>query len=440
MISFYKTSKYSGNHENNSNFKVKSSDFTLQLNEKIKLQKVLGFGGAFTEAAALTFSKLSKANQEKILMAYFDQETGLRYNLGRVAIHSCDFALENYTYVDDYDETLTSFSIKREYQWVIPMIKDAIRVRKSQIQLLASPWSPPAWMKSNNDMNHGGKLLPKYYQTWANYYLKFIEAYTKAGLNIFAISVQNEPAAKQIWDSCEYTAEEERDFVSNFLGPTIQSSQYKDVKIIIWDHNRDILFERADTVLKDPKANQYVWGTGVHWYVSEAFENLTKIHHKYPDKHLLFTEGCIEGGVALNEFKSGERYVRNMIGDFSNHCEGYIDWNLLLDDQGGPNHVGNYCDAPIICDTKNDIVHFNSSYYAIGHFSKYIDIGALRIQSESNHPFLRQVAFKNPDDSIVVIIQNETEEETTINIDYKNNKEPISIDKRSINTIILRGE
>ncbi len=440
MLTYYETSKYSGYHQLINDYKVNMSDFTLNINKEKKFQKVLGFGGAFTEAAALTFSKLSKVNQKRIIKAYFDQSEGLRYNLGRVAIHSCDFALENYTYVDKNDLDLSTFSIERDFKWVIPMIKEAEKVRGTDIALLASPWSPPAWMKSNNSMNHGGELLPAYHQVWANYFVKFLESYHQAGLNVFAVSVQNEPAAKQVWDSCLYTAEQERDFVKYYLGPTIANSAFKDTNIIIWDHNRDILVERTKVVYDDKDASQYVWGAGVHWYVSEAFENLTKVHKMYPEKHILFTEGCIEGGVRLNDFTSGERYARNMIGDFSHYCEGYIDWNLVLDETGGPNHVGNFCDAPIIGDTQNDQIIINSSYYAIGHFSKFVDPGAYRIESTSDHPFVKQVTFENPNGDIVVVLQNESEEDTTLTLKIRASSDTIKIKRRSIVTLILRGE
>ena len=156
---------------------------------------------------------------------------------------------------------------------------------------MASPWSPPAWMKTNNEMNRGGKLLPEYREAWAKYYTKFIRAYEKEGINIWGITVQNEPEAVQTWDSCIYTEHEERDFIRDYLGPIMHAEGLKDVKILIWDHNRDVIVRRAAGVLSDPEAAKYVWGTGFHWYVSEEFENVGKVHEMFPDKHLLFTEG-----------------------------------------------------------------------------------------------------------------------------------------------------
>ena len=440
MIKHYESSKYDGYFHKEIEEISENSKYVIKVDKQFKHQTILGFGGAFTEASAFTFASMSLENQNKVLNLYFNPKTGLRYNLGRVAIHSCDFALENYTYVNDYDITLESFNIARDFKWVIPMIRAAESIKQSPISLMASPWSPPAWMKTNNDMNHGGSLKPEFYQTWANYYTRFIKAYKQAGLNVFAISVQNEPAAKQVWDSCLYTAEEERDFVKNYLGPTMHNHGYQDINIIVWDHNRDQMVERADVILNDEKANQYVWGIGVHWYVSEAFENLSQFHHMFPDKHILFTEGCIEGGVRLGSFETGERYVRNMIGDFANYCEGYIDWNLLLNEQGGPNHVGNYCDAPVIYDTKNEVVHVNSSYYAIGHLSQYVEVGAKRIESALNHPHLKHVAFENPNGDIVIVIQNETEEDVEIQLVLEKEVCFLNIKKRSISTLIAKDD
>ncbi|MFW5842046.1 MAG: glycoside hydrolase family 30 protein [Bacillota bacterium] len=436
MIKHFESSKQSDKYHKLVNKSTDNTGTPLVYDKHKTYQTVLGFGGAFTEAAAYTFYQMTPKQQEEVLHAYFNKETGLGYTLGRVSIHSCDFGLGNYTYLNDGDDTLESFSIARDQHYVIPMIKRAAKIANDPLHILASPWSPPAWMKTNNDMNHGGKLLPKYYQTWAEYYVKFLDAYKSSGVNVDMLSVQNEPAAKQVWDSCVYTAEEERDFVKHYLGPTLKKSIHKDVKLLIWDHNRDIIVDRARTVLEDQDASKYVWGTGFHWYMSEAFENLETVHNLFPNKHLLFTEGTIEGGVALGEFRTAARYARNMIGDFSHYNEGHIDWNLLLNEQGGPNHVGNYCDAPIIFDRKTQTVHYNPSFYAIKHFSAHVQPGAKRIASTLSSDRLKHVAFVNPDDSIAIVIQNESDTDATITIDNTH----LTITAQSISTLILRGE
>ncbi|UOY91581.1 glucosylceramidase [Ectobacillus sp. JY-23] len=379
----------------------------IEITDTETYQTIIGFGGAFTEAAAYTLSQMPTEKRQEVLKKYFDPNEGLGYTIGRVAIHSCDFALGNYTYVEENDVELKSFDIARDRQWVIPLIQDAMKVKGGTMPLLASPWSPPAWMKSNQEMNNGGQLLPAYRDAWATYYTKFIRAYREEGLDIWGITVQNEPAAVQVWDSCIYSAEEERDFVKNHLGPIMHEAGLADVKIIIWDHNRDLIVERASTVLEDPEAAKYVWGTGLHWYVSEEFDKVGEVHRRFPDKHLIFTEGCQEGGVKLGEWFTGERYARNMIGDLNNWVEGYLDWNLVLNEEGGPNHVGNLCDAPIIADTKTKELHYNSSYYYIGHFSKFIRPGAVRIKLTNHNEQLQSTAFRNEDGTIAIVVMNE---------------------------------
>lgn len=378
----------------------------LKLDPDVTYQTVIGFGGAFTEAAAYTLSQIKPEDRASVIKSYFHPEDGLGYTMGRTHIHSCDFALENYTYVEDNDEELKTFSIEREFKYVIPLIRDAVAAKGSDLTIFSSPWSPPAWMKTNGDMNHGGKLKPEYRETWALYFTKYIKAMEEAGIPIWGVTVQNEPEATQIWDSCRYTAEEERDFVKDHLGPVLEREGLKDKAIIVWDHNRDLLVDRARTILTDEAAARYIWGTGVHWYVSEEFENLSVVHEEFPDKHLIFTEGCIEGGVKPGSWDTGERYGRNIMGDLNNWLEAWVDWNLALNEVGGPNHVGNYCDAPVIADTKTGEVSYNSSYYYIGHFSKFIRPGAVRIGSSVSGCGITATAFRNTDGIIAVVVMN----------------------------------
>lgn len=387
----------------------------IVVNSQHTYQEFMGFGGAFTEAAAYTWSNMPESKRGEVLQAYFCKDKGLAYVLGRVHIHSCDFALENYTYVEVGDMDLSTFDMSREDRWVVPMIKGAMALVEGPLKLLASPWSPPGYMKDTGEMNYGGSLLKACYQLWADYFVKYIEGMHTRGIPIWAVSVQNEPLATQVWDSCIYTAEQERDFVKDYLGPTLKKSS-PETKIIIWDHNRDVLVERGAVVLSDPDAAQYVWGTGNHWYVSEAFENLSVLHHLFPDKHILFTEGCVELTTTaenamfngyLGAWSNAERYGRNIIGDFNNWSRGWIDWNLLLNEEGGPNHVYNYCEAPLMFNRETNEILYNHSYYYIGHFSKYLEVGAKRLKIQVTQKDVHAVAFRNPSGEIVVIAQNE---------------------------------
>lgn len=377
----------------------------INIYPQIEYQEIDGFGGAFTEAASTTLDKLSKENREKVLKLYFDPIEGIGYNLGRVHINSCDFSLGNYTCVEENDQTLETFQINRDKQSLIPMIKEAMRY--NSIEMLASPWSPPAYMKTTNEMNNGGKLKAEYFELWAQYYVKFIQAYKDCGVDIQAITIQNEPKATQTWDSCVYTAEEERDYLKNYLGKAMQDIG---VKVFFWDHCKERVVDRANVMLSDLEAAKYVEGVAFHWYSGDHFEELEMFHKLYPNKKLIFSEGCYEYSLGMEEgWKIGEKYAHDMIGNFNNYCGAFIDWNLLLDETGGPNHVGNFCDAPIMADTKNDIVEIHSSYYCIGHFSKYLKKGAKRIGSSKYTKDLETVAFKNPDGSLVVVILNATD-------------------------------
>jgi glucosylceramidase len=410
------------------------------INPALQFQTIEGFGGAFTESAAVTLGKMSAKNQKQILSAYFDPAKGHGYSLCRTHINSCDFSLGNYAYTETPGDTkLKDFSIERDRKALLPMIKKAHAMNKKGFKLFASPWSPPAWMKTTGKMNQGGTLKPEYRAAWAQYYVRYIREYEKAGVKIWGVTVQNEPMATQTWDSCIYQAEDERDFVRDHLGPTLAKAGLGHVKIIIWDHNRDLLVYRASVAYSDPKAAKYIWGTGFHWYVNDKFENVALHHDAWPDKKLLFTEGCQEGGPHTGEWPLGERYARSMISDLNKWTVGWVDWNLLLDETGGPNHVGNMCSAPILADTKNDQVLFQSSYYYIGHFARFIKAGAKRILCATTKDALESTAFMNPDGSIAVVVLNQTE----LPINYILHDHQWSVTTvappRSISTFVIGG-
>lgn len=404
----------------------------------VKYQQIQGFGGAFTDAAAQTLLKLPAAKQEQLLHAYFDPVNGLGYTLCRTHINSCDFSTENYAYDEkDGDVDLKEFSIDRDKKALIPMIKRAQAISNNGFKLFASPWSPPWWMKTNGEMNHGGKLKPEYRDAWANYYVRYIKEYDKLGIPIWAVTVQNEPAAKQPWASCLYSAEEERDFVRDHLGPTFAKAGL-DTHIIIWDHNRDIMYERIKGVMDDPEAAKYVWGLGFHWYVADLFDNVQRAHDTWPDKHLILTEACQEGGPHTGEWAPAERYARSEMQDLNHWAEGWVDWNLALDEQGGPNNVGNYAASPVIVDTKTGDIKYQASFYYLGHFSKFVRPGAYRVLSAPTSDSLETAAFVNPDGSTVVVIMNRTE--IPVRFDLKLGKEAAQMDapQHSIQTIVIK--
>jgi glucosylceramidase len=382
----------------------------LVVNTHRRFQRIEGFGGAFTEAAATTWQQLPPAVAQALLRAYFDPEAGHGYTFNRVHMNSCDFSLGHYAHAAvPGDAALAHFSIERDRQALLPMIKAAMAVAGRPMKLLVSPWSPPAWMKSNGAMNNGGMLLPEHAATWAQCYVRFIQAYEAEGVPIWGVSVQNEPDATQRWDSCIYTAEQERDFVRDHLGPALHAAGLAHIRIVVWDHNRDQMVQRADVVYSDPEAAKYVWGCGFHWYVEDHFDHVGLLHDAYPDKQLLFTEGCQEGGPHLGEWAPAERYARSIISDLNHWTVGWIDWNLLLNETGGPNHVGNFCSAPMMADRERGELMPQASYDYLGHFSRFIHPGAQRVLCSASSEDLACTAAVNESGSVAVVVLNRSE-------------------------------
>ncbi len=410
----------------------------------VTFQTMVGIGGALTDASAETYAKLPEAAQKELMTAYYDGKKGIGYNFARTNIASCDFSSETYNYVEANDSLLKTFSVAHDEQFRIPFIKKAIEAAGGKLPLFVSPWSPPAWMKDNNSSIRGGKLLEKYKQAWANHYVKFIKTYEKIGIPVWGLSVQNEPMAVQSWESCVYTAEDERDFVKKYLGPTLQKSGLQDKKLIVWDHNRDLIYQRATVMMNDPEAAKYVWGFGFHWYETWTgsdmqFGNLKMVHEAFPDKKLIFTEGCVEkfGLNRVNDWKLGEKYGYSMLNDFNCGTVAWTDWNILLDETGGPNHVGNFCFAPIHADTKTGKLIYTNSYYYIGHFSKFIQAGAKRIASSSNRDKLQTTAYINPDGKIAAVILNTTDEKFAFKLCIAGKAADLVSRPHSIMTVVL---
>jgi len=403
-------------------------------------QTIEGIGGAMTDAAAETFSKLSKEKQAEFLKLYFDEKEGIGYSLGRTNINSCDFSSDMYTYVKEGDKDLTSFDLSHDMKYKIPLIKAAFSVTNGKMKLFVSPWSPPAFMKDNNNMLQGGKLKAEYYQSWANYFVKFINGYEKEGIPVWGLTVQNEPMAKQTWESCIYTAEDELNFIKKYLGPTLQKNKLQNKKLIAWDHNRDLLYHRAMTLFSDPDARKYIWAIGFHWYENWnggwQFSNLQRFKESFPGIQTLLTEACNYpfSWETINDWKWGEIYGQNMIEDFNNGAVAWTDWNILLDEVGGPNHVKNYCFAPIHAKTQEGSLHLMNSYYYIGHFSKFVRPGAKRISTSSNRAQISCTGFKNTDGSIVLIYLNKTDEKFQSKLILQQQETTVEVLPHSIGT------
>jgi glucosylceramidase len=414
---------------------AKEAEVFVFVNPDKTFQTLTGIGGAITDASAEVFAKLSSQKQQEFLLAYFDKGKGIGYSLIRTNINSCDFSSDSYTYINEGDKELKSFNIEHDKQFKIPLIKKAIQTAGGKLLLYASPWSPPAFMKSNHEMFRGGKLLPDFFTSWATYFTKFIKAYEADGMPVWGITLQNEPMAVQTWESCLYTAEEERDFLKNFLGPVMVQQGLGDKKIIVFDHNRDFMVQRANIILGDPEAAKYVWGIGFHWYETwsgskHMYDNVRNVYESFPEKNLIFTEGCAErfNPEHFQYFPNGERYGVSMINDFNNGTVAWTDWNILLDQFGGPNHKGNFCYAPVHANTETGELIYTPSYYYIGHFSKFIKPGAKRISTATSRSNLLATSFLNTNGKIATIVMNQTE----IPVSYK-----LSIGSQSVDVEIL---
>ena len=440
----------------------------IRLHPESRFQEITGFGGSFTEASASLLNRLSPENRKKVIDAYFGEE-GARYSLTRTHMNSCDFSLGQYSYAPEEDDMeLASFSIKEDMDDIIPMIKEAQEVSRDGFKIVSSPWTAPPWMKDNKDWR-GGKLLPKYYDTWALFFSKYLDAYAEQGIDIWGFTVENEPLGNDNnWESMHFTAKEMTDFVQNHLGPRLEADGKSDVKILGYDQNREHLNEWVDEMFRDEASSKYYDGTAIHWYAStfEVFpEALQYAHQKAPDKHLIQTEACVDAEVPKWQddawYWSKEatdwgwdwapedqkplhpkyvpvyRYARDIIGCLNNWVDGWIDWNMVLDRQGGPNWFENWCVAPVLVDPDQDEVYFTPIYYTMSHFSRFIRPGAVRIGVENTDDSLQVTAAENPDGTIAVVILNQGSEPTNFSLGLGENTTDITIDGQALQTIVV---
>lgn len=407
----------------------------VKIDYKKKCQKIIGFGGAFTVSSSEAMKGVSEPIRKKAMEAYFDTEKGIGYNFCRTHMGSCDFSLENYSYNDTSgDINMDCFSVECDEKSILPMIKDA-QMYREDLLLYSVPWSPPAWMKTNEEMSNGGKLKEEYKKAYALYFVKYLEEYQKRGVSIWGITPQNEPVEIQEWASCYYTAPEEADFIRNYLYPALYEHRLSDVKIMIWDSNKDQLYERVAEMSKDLFLKHHIFGAAFHWYSGDYFDKLDAVHKDFPSMNMVSTESCVVFPENLEDWSIGERYGHEIIGDMNHWTNGYIDWNLFLNEKGGPNLADNYCASPIILDSeKNDLIYLNSYYY-IGHFSKYIQRNSIRLACETEE--VEACAFLRPDNTLVTVIMNSSNLEVEIIVE--NGMEDINLKMlpHSIYTILL---
>ncbi len=468
IMNVYETSE-SGNALTLINaFQTADQTLTIRVDPEKQFQKITGFGGSFTEASAFLLNKLSPANRKKVLDAYFSEE-GARYSLTRTHIASCDFSLNNYTYAKvENDLDLKHFTIQDDKADLIPMILEAQKISKDGFKIIASPWTAPPWMKDNKSYV-GGKLLPQFNDVFALYFSKYLTAYKKEGIDIWGVTVINEPHGNgNNWESTLFSPKEMTDFVQNHLGPKLEKDGWGEVKIFGYDQNRAGLKEWVDEMYRDEKSSKYYAGAAIHWYEStyDYFpEALQYAHNKAPGKHLIETEGCVDSEVPKwkddkwywqkeatdwgwdwasekdkhlhPKYAPVNRYATDIIGCLNNYVDGWIDWNMVLDTQGGPNWFKNWCVAPVIVSPEKDEVYFTPLFYVMAHFSKFMRPGAVKIGCEINHKEVMATAVQNPDGSIVIALFNPTD--TSYNITLNINKEikSIAINSKALQTIVL---
>ena len=415
----------------------------VNIHPDVRYQALHGFGGTFTEATGYCLNQAGEALADEIIKAYFGKD-GLCYTQGRVHLDSCDASLSNYSAMEDPKDTeLHSFSLKRDKEYLIPWIKRAQAEAGRPLSLMVSPWSPPPFMKTNGEKNNGGKLKPEYRALWAKYMCRFILEYRKQGIDFAMLSLQNEPKAVQIWDSCIWTAEEEREFLREYLLPEMRKQGLSDMEVLIWDHNKERALERTQTILCDDEMRQAVAGTAVHWYSGTHFEQLAMLRQLYPEKRIVFNEGCVEYRIfdKGNYLRSARMYAREIIGNLNGGADAFIHWSLVFNPEGGPNHVSNFCEGVVFCDAKNQKITYTLPYYYIGHFSRYIQPGAVRIGFSRFTEDLDVTAFQNPNGERVVVLLNKTDEDMEIVLrETDAHCCPLIIPGDSIVTVVYGGE
>ncbi|QXP65118.1 glycoside hydrolase family 30 beta sandwich domain-containing protein [Polaribacter sp. HaHaR_3_91] len=467
-VEVYETSEAGNKLTQITDFVPVENAATITLNPKKTFQTITGFGGAFTESSAYLLNKLSQKNRDTIIQAYFSEE-GANYSLTRTHMNSCDFSLSQYSYSPVADDVkLEHFTIKDDMDDLIPMIKDAMNASKDGFKIFASPWTAAPWMKDNNEWV-GGKLLPKYYDTWALFFSKYIDAYEAEGIDIWGFTVENEPHGNgNNWESMHFTPKEMTDFVEIHLGPKLEKDGYGDKIILGYDQNREGLKEWVDEMYRSESSSKYFDGTAIHWYEStyEIFpEALQYAHDKAPEKYLIETEGCIDSEIPVwqddawywkkeatdwgydwrepenkylhPKYAPVNRYARDIIGCLNNWVDGWVDWNMVLDTKGGPNWFENWCVAPVIVDPEKDEVYFTPLYYTMAHFSKYIRPEAKVIELENSDKDLQVTAAQNTDGSIAVVVFNEGKTKKSFKISLGEKETNINIDAQALQTIMI---
>ena len=370
----------------------------INLYPEIEAQIWNGFGGAITEAAAYNYSLMSGEQKRTLTKAYFSPER-MNYRLVRIPIDSCDFSLGQYTGFEHVEK------------YILPMLRDAEEAHGGPLAVLLSPWSPPVEWKSNDTREQGGRLLKEYYGDYAEYLCQYILRYKESGFFVKALTLQNEPHAVQTWDSCIWTAAEQKRFLRDHMWPAMERNGLTDIEVYLWDHNKERVYEWMREVIDD-KTDHMVAGAAVHWYSGDHFEALRLCREQFPGKKLIVSESCFEYRVygSVAPVFAAQKLAHEIIGDLNNGVSAFCDWNLLLDEHGGPCYAENFCLAPFLYDTGVKKLKPQLLQKYLELFSHSICPGSVCIAHSCCGSSVEATAWKRPDGSLSLILLNNAEE------------------------------
>lgn len=479
--------------------KGKRADQKKKRNQKIeveiqlaeKFQKIIGFGASFTESSAWNLATVPGETRKEVLTKLFSPKEGAGFTLTRTHINSCDYSNGHYTYIEDGDLELASFSINEDKKGfsgnenaqvqgvelvdstydLIPMILEAQSIPGADFRIISSAWSPPSWMKAHETgIMTNGSLKPEHYGLWAKYLSKYLSAYKKEGINIWGITPQNEPlhAHDARWDSNGFTPEQGRDFVRDHLGPQLEKDGHlkvgdldAGVRILIYDHNKSMMNNYVTPTYEDAEASKYAWGTAFHWYASSGLEKedfygseLDKLHEAWPEKGMIHTESSIDIDVNdpigqywrestdyAGKFVPFDTYAYDIITDLNHGTQGYVEWCVILSHKGQPNPYDNFNSAPVLINPNTDEVIYTPLYYLLSHFSKFIRPDAIRLGLKGDKvEGLIYTAAQNVDGSIAVVVFNKNKNSYDLSLSLEGQDYEVAIGPRTMQTIHLRSK
>lgn len=404
-----------------------TENHVVNLYPQIEYQRWEGFGGAITEAAAYNYSLMDEAQKKTLIEAYFSPER-MNYQLVRIPIDSCDFSLGQYT------------GFERPTKYIVPMLRDAEKAHGSPLAIILSPWSPPVEWKSNVTREQGGRLLPEYYGDYAEYLCEYILWYRNQGFFVRALTLQNEPHAVQTWDSCIWTAEEQKIFLRDHMWRAMEKHDLTDVEIYLWDHNKERAYEWLRDII-DEETDRMVAGTAVHWYSGDHFEALQLCRERFPEKKLIVSESCFEYRVygAVEPSFAAQKLSHEIIGDLNGGISAFCDWNLLLDERGGPCYAENFCLAPFLYDRDRKKLKPQLLQRIIELFSRSVEPGSVRIAHSRASAQVEASAWKRPDGSLALMLLNKSEASAPICVRVDGLETELILCPKSVSSCIVEA-